>query len=79
MKSPWLKDALSEIDPSCDFVTIICNPAQKVTRGKGRVGEASGSFFRIEAKSSRGSVEVIVTLQWLLGWILISPIDGLSE
>jgi cell cycle checkpoint protein len=69
MKSSWLKDALSEIDPSCDFVTIVCNPAQKVIRGKGRVGEATSSFFRIEAKSSRGSVEVTVSLQWPLGWV----------
>jgi Repair protein Rad1/Rec1/Rad17 len=59
MKSSWLKDALSEIDASCDYVTITCNPPQKVTgTGKGRAGDVEAPIFRIEAKSMRGSVEV---------------------
>jgi cell cycle checkpoint protein len=59
MKSSWLKDALSEIDTSCDYVTITCNPPQKVTgTGKGRAGDVEAPIFRIEAKSTRGTVEV---------------------
>lgn len=59
MKSTWLRDALSEIDSSCDYITIICNPPQKVTRaGKGREEAVEDSFFRIEARMQRGSVEM---------------------
>jgi cell cycle checkpoint protein len=56
MRSSWLKDALSEIDTSCEYVTIICNPPQKVT-GMGK-GDGDAPIFRIEAKSMRGTVEV---------------------
>jgi len=59
MKSSWLRDALSEIDTSCDYVTIICNPPQRVTgAGEGRSGGTASPIFRIEAKSTRGTVEV---------------------
>ncbi|PVG02825.1 Rad1-domain-containing protein [Serendipita vermifera] len=60
MKSVWLRDALSEIDTSCEFITIICNPPQKITRtaDNPRLGDISHSFFRIEAKSMRGNVEM---------------------
>jgi cell cycle checkpoint protein len=59
MKSVWLRDALSEIDTSCEFITIICNPPQKITRADNAgLGEIANSFFRIEAKSMRGNVEV---------------------
>lgn len=59
MKSSWLKDALSEIDSTCDYVSIICNPPQKITgTAKGRTAEAEVPIFRIEAKSIRGTVEM---------------------
>jgi hypothetical protein len=61
MGSSWLRDALSEIDSSCEYIVIICNPPQRVTRtGKEREKESNNSFFRIEANSRTGSVEVIV-------------------
>ncbi|CAG8712469.1 11524_t:CDS:2, partial [Acaulospora colombiana] len=54
------KDALSEIDTSCEFITIICYPPQKITRAAdtARLGDITHSFFRIEAKSMRGNVEM---------------------
>lgn len=62
MKSSWLKDALSEIDSSCDYVTIVCNPPQKTTgTGQAHAGDAEAPIFRIEAKSMRGSVEVSIS------------------
>lgn len=81
MKSSWLKDALSEIDPSCEFVTIVCSPAQRVVRGKARVSDTGGSFFRIEAKSSRGSVEVNLRAYGLniIRQTESTLIDGLSK
>lgn len=76
MKSSWLKDALSEIDSTCDAVTVICNPPQKVARGKVRGSDPEDSFFRIEAKSMRGSVEVNMSLHISVA-LIICFADGL--
>ncbi|KAG8751650.1 ssDNA endodeoxyribonuclease [Serendipita sp. 396] len=59
MRSSWLRDTLAEIDTSCDYVTIICNPPQKVAcHGKGPSSRPNDSFFRIDAKTSKGGVEI---------------------
>ncbi|KAG8734478.1 ssDNA endodeoxyribonuclease [Ceratobasidium sp. 428] len=48
MKSSWLREALSEIDPSCDTLTIICTPG----------GNRREPALRIHAVGSFGSTEV---------------------
>ncbi|KIJ17110.1 hypothetical protein PAXINDRAFT_175701 [Paxillus involutus ATCC 200175] len=63
--SSWLRDALSELDPSCEKITFISNPALDVGRGTGgRRGSAGGTggpskpLFRITASGAFGSTEM---------------------
>ncbi|ELU44015.1 Rad1 domain-containing protein [Rhizoctonia solani AG-1 IA] len=49
MKSVWLREALSEIDQSCDTLTIICNPPG---------GGKKQSPLRIHAVGAFGSTEM---------------------
>ncbi|KAF8556927.1 Rad1-domain-containing protein [Imleria badia] len=62
--SSWLRDALSELDPSCEKITFISNPAADVARsaghGKGSTGGTGTSkpLFRIKASGDFGSTEM---------------------
>ncbi|KAF8126491.1 Rad1/Rec1/Rad17 [Boletus edulis] len=61
--SSWLRDALSELDPSCEKITFISNPAADVARGqrRGSVGGAASTskpLFRIKASGDFGSTEM---------------------
>ncbi|KAL5529131.1 hypothetical protein ACEPAG_5105 [Sanghuangporus baumii] len=55
MKSSWLRDALSEVDPGCDKITFIGNPT-----GYDSMQRASSSrpLFRIQAVGPFGSAEI---------------------
>ncbi|KAH8991120.1 Rad1-domain-containing protein [Lactarius hatsudake] len=59
LKSSWLRDALSEIDPSCDKLTLIGNPppAQDSPSRRPRA-TASPPIFRIHAEGAFGSTEM---------------------
>lgn len=48
MKSSWLREALSEIDQSCDTLTIICTPAVAGKRQPSLRIHAVGSFGSTE-------------------------------
>ncbi|KAF9244225.1 Rad1/Rec1/Rad17 [Melanogaster broomeanus] len=59
--SSWLRDALSELDPSCEKITFISNPATDVAQRRGsagRSGEPSKPLFRIKASGAFGSTEM---------------------
>ncbi|KIK90732.1 hypothetical protein PAXRUDRAFT_831448 [Paxillus rubicundulus Ve08.2h10] len=63
--SSWLRDALSELDPSCEKITFIGNPALDVGSGTGgRRGSAGGTggpskpLFRITGSGTFGSTEM---------------------
>ncbi|KAJ7826646.1 Rad1-domain-containing protein [Mycena leptocephala] len=62
LKSSWLRDALSELDPSCDKLTFIGNPPPAVvTSGKQRQQPRTGSgtpMLRIQAAGTFGSTEM---------------------
>ncbi|KAJ7090378.1 Rad1/Rec1/Rad17 [Mycena belliarum] len=57
--SSWLRDALSELDPSCDKLTFIGNPPP-VTNGKQRQqpGNTNAPMLRIQAAGTFGSTEM---------------------
>ncbi|KAF7985018.1 hypothetical protein HWV62_10018 [Athelia sp. TMB] len=56
LKSSWLRDALSEIDPSCDRLTFIANPpGQQATGGS---GTRLKPILRIKAAGTFGSTEM---------------------
>lgn len=55
LKSSWLRDALSEIDPSYDKLTIICNPPPEEGRAAGR---SSPPRLRLHAAGNFGSTEM---------------------
>lgn len=57
-QSSWLRDALSELDPSCDKLTIISNPSPPT--GRAPRSTASKPIFRIQAAGTFGSTEVSV-------------------
>ncbi|KAG9318174.1 Rad1/Rec1/Rad17 [Chiua virens] len=63
--SLWLRDALSELDPSCDKITFISNPAAEVAKSTGQRREGAGGtvgtlkpLFRIKASGDFGSTEM---------------------
>ncbi|KAJ7168370.1 Rad1/Rec1/Rad17 [Mycena crocata] len=61
LKSSWLRDALSELDPSCDKLTFIGNPPPVATNGKQRQQPraANGTpMLRIQAAGTFGSTEM---------------------
>ncbi|KAJ7043037.1 Rad1/Rec1/Rad17 [Mycena alexandri] len=61
LKSSWLRDALSELDPSCDKLTFIGNPPPAVINGKQRQQPrlANGTpMLRIQAAGTFGSTEM---------------------
>ncbi|KAI5124511.1 hypothetical protein M0805_003035 [Coniferiporia weirii] len=55
LKSSWLRDALSEVDPSCEKVTFIGNPA--IPNGA-RQKSVSRPLLRIQAAGPLGSTEM---------------------
>ncbi|KAG7086489.1 hypothetical protein E1B28_002438 [Marasmius oreades] len=64
LKSSWLKEALSEIDPSCDKLTFIANPPEKadtdgtVARQEERTRTRAKPILRIRATSMHGTTEM---------------------
>lgn len=59
LKSSWLRDALSEIDPSCDKLTLIGNPAPAQDSPTRRPrATAAPPIFRIHAEGAFGSTEM---------------------
>ncbi|KIJ69664.1 hypothetical protein HYDPIDRAFT_106321 [Hydnomerulius pinastri MD-312] len=63
--SSWLRDALSELDPSCEKITLICNPPADSTHRRGATsggGTGAGAggkpLFRIKASGAFGSTEM---------------------
>jgi len=63
--SSWLRDALSELDPSCERITFISNPAADVAKSAGQprgviggMAGASKPLFRIKASGDFGSTEM---------------------
>ncbi|KAK7035810.1 cell cycle checkpoint protein RAD1 [Favolaschia claudopus] len=58
LKSSWLRDALSELDPSCDKLTIIGNPPPPIVNGKQRQQPRAPPMLRIQAAGTFGSTEM---------------------
>ncbi|KAJ3759732.1 Rad1/Rec1/Rad17 [Lentinula raphanica] len=63
LKSSWLRDALSELDPSCDKLTFIGNPASEPDAGlhpvkQRRIRMQDAPNFRIEARGTFGNTEM---------------------
>lgn len=54
--SSWLRDALSELDPSYEKITFIGNPAGEA--GKAQRGIPAKPLFRIKASGAFGSTEM---------------------
>ncbi|EKM55985.1 uncharacterized protein PHACADRAFT_209489 [Phanerochaete carnosa HHB-10118-sp] len=54
LKSSWLRDALSELDPSCDKLTIMGNPPQQ----QGRTQRGAQRRLRLRAVGTFGSTEM---------------------
>ncbi|KAI6117591.1 Rad1/Rec1/Rad17 [Pisolithus croceorrhizus] len=54
--SSWLRDALSELDPSCDKITFISNPVAEVR--KAHRGMPAKPLFRIIATGTFGTTEM---------------------
>ncbi|KAF7359202.1 Cell cycle checkpoint protein RAD1 [Mycena sanguinolenta] len=58
LKSSWLRDALSELDPSCDKLTFIGNPPP-AANGRQQPRTAGGTpMLRIQAVGTLGSTEM---------------------
>ncbi|KZT11577.1 Rad1-domain-containing protein [Laetiporus sulphureus 93-53] len=55
LKSSWLRDALSELDPSCERLTIICNPPPPPGRA---ALPSSQARLRLQAIGNFGSTEM---------------------
>ncbi|KAF9265823.1 Rad1-domain-containing protein [Marasmius fiardii PR-910] len=64
LKSSWLKEALSEIDPSCDKLTFIANPPDQTftdgtaARQNQRARARAKPILRIRATSTHGTTEM---------------------
>jgi len=56
LKSSWLRDALSELDPSCDKLTFIGNPPPQSARAPRSA--LSKPMLRIQAAGTFGSTEM---------------------
>ncbi|KIP02645.1 hypothetical protein PHLGIDRAFT_78869, partial [Phlebiopsis gigantea 11061_1 CR5-6] len=54
LKSSWLRDALSELDPSCEKLTIIGNPPP----ASGRAARMSEPRLRLKAAGTFGTTEM---------------------
>ncbi|KAF5379886.1 hypothetical protein D9757_007177 [Collybiopsis confluens] len=64
LKSSWLRDALSELDPSCDKLTFIGNPSENAETGaqtarqRQRARMQAKPNLRIEATGTFGTTEM---------------------
>jgi len=58
LKSSWLRDALSEIDSSCEKVTLIGRPPEQVEQARRPRGTVAAPVFRIHAEGAFGSTEM---------------------
>ena len=67
LKSSWLRDALSELDPSCEKLIFIGNPPMAVDDGEmqnvrgQRKAPPSRPMLRIQATGGFGSTEVWIS------------------
>lgn len=59
LKSSWLQEALAELHPSCEKITIIGNPPPPTGRGPAL---AAPPRLRLKATGVFGSTEVILPL-----------------
>ena len=58
-QSSWLRDALSELDPSIEKLTFVGNPKIEEPDGRRRAANAAAPpLFRIRAEGSYGSTEM---------------------
>ncbi|KAF8638844.1 hypothetical protein AX17_001902 [Amanita inopinata Kibby_2008] len=61
LKSSWLRDALTEIDPSCERITLISNPSDETAplrvEPKKRI-ITEKSILRIQAEGAFGSIQM---------------------
>lgn len=83
-QSSWLLEALSEVGPSCDKLTIICAPPQEPLATAATAGPYLNSgvakpTFRIRAVGSFGSTEVNILVVCREEKVLMVLLDGLSE
>jgi hypothetical protein len=60
MNSSWLRDALSELDPSCDKITFVGNPSSSAPQ-RISANKTPKPLFRISATGTLGSSEVKFT------------------
>ncbi|KAI0259924.1 Rad1-domain-containing protein [Gloeopeniophorella convolvens] len=58
LKSSWLRDALSELDPSCEKLTLIGNPPSQASPSRGPRATPAAPIFRIQAEGTFGSAEM---------------------
>ncbi|KAJ6546926.1 Rad1/Rec1/Rad17 [Mycena capillaripes] len=61
LKSSWLRDALSELDPSCEKLTFIGHPSPEAANGKQRQRPRAANgmpMLRIQAAGTFGSTEM---------------------
>ncbi|KAH9999066.1 Rad1/Rec1/Rad17 [Russula vinacea] len=58
LKSSWLRDALSEIDSSCEKITLIGSPPEKGEPVRRPRATAARPVFRIHAEGAFGSTEM---------------------
>ncbi|KAH6918975.1 Rad1/Rec1/Rad17 [Coprinopsis sp. MPI-PUGE-AT-0042] len=64
LKSSWLRDALSELDPSCEKLTLMGNPSLDESRDPSSTGRRpqkrapTTPLFRIQANGTFGSTEM---------------------
>lgn len=84
-QSSWLRDALSELDPSCDKLTFIGNPPEipetgaQTARQRQRARLQAKPILRIEATGAFGNTEVSRVPR--MNSLVTSDVsvDGLSE
>ncbi|KAF8626289.1 hypothetical protein AX15_004960 [Amanita polypyramis BW_CC] len=58
LKSSWFRDALMEIDPSCEKITFMGNPPAESAAGIGRRKPLEKPILRIQAEGSFGSTQM---------------------
>ena len=59
-QSSWLRDALAEIDSSCEKITLIGSPPEQAEPAR-RPRAKAAPVFRIHAEGAFGSTEVRVS------------------
>jgi hypothetical protein len=79
-QSSWLRDALSEIDSSCEKITLISSPPEQAEAARRPGTTAAAPVFRIHAEGAFGTTEVRVSCSsHIYERIIVCAVDGLSE